>query len=73
MIINQKNRCAKISGVAAWLPDYVLTNSKEKTIEDVTKDSKVVTILELQGVRFSSSSFQFQFILRHLLHEDAGA
>ena len=42
-------------------------NEKEKTIEDVTKDSKVVTILELQGVRFSSSSFQFQFILRQVM------
>lgn len=42
-------------------------NEKEKTIEDVTKDSKVVSILEVQGVRFSSSSFQFQFILRQVM------
>ena len=42
MIKNQKNRNAKISAVASWLPDYVLTNSELSKMVD-TSDEWITT------------------------------
>jgi hypothetical protein len=36
-------------------------------IEDITPDKNIISILEIQGIKFTSKSFQFEIILRQAL------
>ena len=43
------------------------TDENELTINDVTEDKKVISIIEIVGLKFSSQSFHLEICLRQLM------
>ena len=52
-----------------YKPNIQIFDEEEqvKTIEDVTSDSKIITIAEVLGVKFTSRSFQIELSLRQIM------
>lgn len=52
-----------------YKPNIQIFDEEEqvKTIEDVTSDSKIITIVEVLGVKFTSRSFQIELSLRQIM------
>ena len=42
-------------------------NEKEREISDINNESKIISIIDIQGIKFSSTSFQFHIILRQCM------
>ena len=42
-------------------------NEEELTIEDIDSTSKMISILEVSGLKFTSQSFQLEFMLRQMM------
>jgi hypothetical protein len=40
---------------------------KQLTIEDVKQETDIISVLEIQGIKFSQRSFQFEIIIRQVL------
>ena len=42
-------------------------NEKQLTIDDIKPENDVISVLEIQGIKFTQRSFQFEIILRQVL------
>ena len=42
-------------------------NEKQLTLEDIKQEQDVITVLEIQGIKFTSKSFQFEILMRQVL------
>ena len=42
-------------------------NEKQLTLEDIKQEQDVITVLEIQGIKFTSKSFQFEIVMRQVL------
>jgi len=42
-------------------------NEKKLTIDDIKQESDVISVLEIQGIKFTQRSFQFEIIIRQVL------
>jgi hypothetical protein len=42
-------------------------NEKQLTLEDIKQEQDVITVLEIQGIKFTSKSFQFEIVMRQAL------
>jgi hypothetical protein len=42
-------------------------NEKQLTLEDIKQEQDVITVLEIQGIKFTSKSFQFEIVIRQAL------
>ena len=42
-------------------------NEKQLTLEDIKPEQDVITVLEIQGIKFTSKSFQFEIVMRQAL------
>jgi len=42
-------------------------NEKQLTLDDIKQEQDVITVLEIQGIKFTSKSFQFEILMRQVL------
>ena len=42
-------------------------NEKQMTLEDIKQEQDLITVLEIQGIKFTSKSFQFEILMRQVL------
>lgn len=42
-------------------------NEKQLTLEDIKQEQDAITVLEIQGIKFTSKSFQFEIVMRQVL------
>lgn len=42
-------------------------NEKQLTLEDIKQEEDLITVLEIQGIKFTSKSFQFEIVMRQVL------
>lgn len=42
-------------------------NEKQLTLEDIKQEEDMITVLEIQGIKFTSKSFQFEIVMRQVL------
>ena len=42
-------------------------DEKEKSVEEITGSSPIITILEVTGVRFTSRNFQLELVLKQII------
>ena len=42
-------------------------NEKQLTLEDIKQEQDLITVLEIQGIKFTSKSFQFEILMRQVL------
>ena len=42
-------------------------NEKQLTLDDIKPEQELITVLEIQGIKFTSKSFQFEILMRQVL------
>ena len=42
-------------------------NEKQLTLDDIKQEQELITVLEIQGIKFTSKSFQFEILMRQVL------